>query len=465
MSRWLAGVFDPERRGERARLARALAPHEATVLECGPLHVAFSGPDPPLGDLLCLFDGHLDNAAELRRALGDTDRHGEGAQQGHVVVRAGGTHACTEHLLARAYQRWGHGLLTRLRGDFALLIWDRERGEGLLARDQLGVRPVFLHETGGTLCFASEVRHLLALLAHRPPPDPASVAHWISVSTRPGTSTLYSGVRRLRPAGVLLLDGGGAREKRWWTPRFEEPLELPDGELAARTRAALELAVRRRIAPEGHTAVLMSGGLDSSSVAALCAREAPQRTLACSAVFPEHPAANESQLIDALVETLSLSRLGAVVLPGGRSRARWNRSPRGSCHCWDGATSGRYRCCAPPPVAVLSLCSTATAAMSCSARAPTCLRTACAPLLRARRLRWRAGFRGRTRGPRAAKSRACSVRWRWAPCPTACTAHCTDRSLAAKRPRGCFLRRRARWSSPTTRSPGSASTGRAGGHA
>ncbi len=304
MSRWLAGVYDPARRGGgEDRLARALVPHPATVLDCGALRVAFTGPAPPPGEPLCLLDGYLDNAAELRRALGDAG--------------ADAALDCPERLLACAYRRWGAVLLERLRGDFALLIWDREHGEGLLARDQIGVRPLFLHDAGGTLCFAGEVRHLLALLPRRPPPDAASVAHWIAVGTRPGTSTLYDGVRRLRPAGALLFDRGSVRERRWWTPCFQEPLELPPRELAARTRAALELAVERRIAPEGRTGVLMSGGLDSSSVAALCEHVAPARTLACSATFPEHPAADEAPLIDELADTLALPSLRAVVRPGG----------------------------------------------------------------------------------------------------------------------------------------------------
>ncbi len=111
-----------------------------------------------------------------------------------------------------------------MRGDFALLVWDPERGEGMLARDQLGVRSLFLHDASGGLYFASEVRHLLALLPRRPAPDPVSVAHWITMGHRPGSATLYAGIRRLDPGATMLLDRDGVREQRYWAPRFSEPL-------------------------------------------------------------------------------------------------------------------------------------------------------------------------------------------------------------------------------------------------
>lgn len=170
MTRRLAGVFDPSARADSSRLPGALAPHAATIAEHGPLQVAYSGEPSHERAPLCLLDGFLDNAAELASAL---DCQG----------------ATGEQLLAAGWRRWGPELPARMRGDFALLVWDEEHGEGLLARDQLGVRSLYLHEASGALCFASEVRHLLALLPRRPAPDPVSVAHWITTSSRPGATT------------------------------------------------------------------------------------------------------------------------------------------------------------------------------------------------------------------------------------------------------------------------------------
>ena len=300
MTRWLAGVFDPSARADSSRLREALEPHASTLLVQGPLQLAYTGPASSTTGLLCLLDGFLDNRLELGTELGLK------------------TDSSAEAVLAAGWQRWGHDLPQRMRGDFAFVVWDPAREEGLIARDQLGVRSVFLHETGGVLRFAGEIRHLLALLPSRPPPDRASVAHWLTMSRRPGSATLYEGVRRLDPGAALHLGRHGARERAYWAPRFYEPVEQPVDELALELRGALERAVGRRLDPGESTAILMSGGLDSSAVAALAARAgAPGRVSAYSAVFPEHPAVDESSLIEELRSVLRLPGITAEVRPGG----------------------------------------------------------------------------------------------------------------------------------------------------
>jgi asparagine synthase (glutamine-hydrolysing) len=299
MTRWLAGSFDPDRRASSAQLPRALDPHAATLLEAGPLKVAYSGATAEQRAPLCLLDGYLDNAEELAGALG----HPSGTSP--------------EGLLAAGWRRWGRELPPRMRGDFALVIWDEDRGEGLLARDQLGVRSMFLHDAYGPLCFASEVRHLLAALPRRPSPDPVSVAHWITKSNRPGSATLYAGIRRLNPGSALVLDRSGAHEVRYWAPRYVEPVKASASQLITQVRDSLDRAIALRVSTDELTGVLMSGGLDSSSVAAVAATQAPGRVLAQSAVFPDHPGVDESDLIGELREVLQLAGMTAEVRPGG----------------------------------------------------------------------------------------------------------------------------------------------------
>jgi asparagine synthase (glutamine-hydrolysing) len=307
-------------------LGAALGSNGTHRADLGPLALAHTGAPAGAGALLCLLSGYLDNAAELMEAL---DRSAE--------IPPDFSH---EQLLAAGYRRWGAELLGRMRGDFALLIWDHDRGEGLLARDQLGVRSVFIHEDSGVLRFATEINHLLGLLPRRPEPDRVSVAHWIAVSNRPGPHTLFEGIRRLDPATVLTMDGQGAHERVYWAPRFVEPAPAPPAELASRTRQALELAVARRLAPESLTGVLMSGGLDSASVAALAAGQAPGRARAYSGLFPDHPAVDESQLIAELRAALGLAGASAEVRAGGMvasavaSIAAWQVPPPGWGDFW-----------------------------------------------------------------------------------------------------------------------------------
>lgn len=193
------------------------------------------------------------------------------------------------------------------------LVWDPERREGSLVRDELGVRPLFFAEVGGRLFFASELRDLLEMLPSAPGPDRDGVAHWIALSTRPGTGTLYEGVERLGPGEMLRFGPGGVTRSRYWEPRFKEPLELSAGEWAARVREALRVAVERRLDPEAGTGVLLSGGLDSASIAAV----GGDRLSACSGTFPEHPQADETGLIGDLRALLGLGGLVAEVRPGG----------------------------------------------------------------------------------------------------------------------------------------------------
>jgi asparagine synthase (glutamine-hydrolysing) len=278
VNRRLAGVFD-RRRG---KLALPLEEGVETV-----------------EGLLCRFDGHLDNAPWLRSRL----------ESGSLPREAS-----EEELVAAGYRRWGEDVLDRLRGDFALLIWDGERREGLLARDQLGVRPVYLHRGGDLLSFAGELRDLLDLLPSSPAPDRAGVAHWIALSSRPGCGTLYEGVERVGPGELLRFGRGRApQRRRYWQPRFQEPLELPPAELAERVRETLSVAVKRRLDETAETGVLMSGGLDSAAIAALGA----PAVRACSGTFPEHPEADEAELIVELRRELGLEGVTVEVRPGG----------------------------------------------------------------------------------------------------------------------------------------------------
>ena len=220
--RRLAGSFDPRGRDCSPRMPQALDDQVTTLVEQGPLRVAYTGARSRSSLPLCLLDGYLDNA----EALGSAPNNA--------------TPSSSEELLGGVWRRWEWGLPARMRGDFALLIWDREREEGLIARDQLGARSLYLYESDGAVLFASEIRDLLALLPSRPAPDPAGVAHWVAGAGRPGTQTMYSKVRRLGPGAMLRLSRHGVSELRYWIPRYEEPVLGGQSELAAssETRSA-----------------------------------------------------------------------------------------------------------------------------------------------------------------------------------------------------------------------------------
>ncbi len=302
MSRWIAGIFDPAGFAPERRLPAGLRSVDASVFHSGPMYVAASGPTPGTSPV-CLLDGFLDNGAALAEQLGCSPD------------------LTDEALLSVAWRRWGRGLPERMRGDFVLLIWDHEIGEGLIARDQIGVRPFFVHHRGASVYFACDLRHLLELLPSRPGPDTASVAHWLAASSRPGTATLYEGVQRLAAGAMLCLDRTSLRETRYWRPRYREPQRRSSQELAEETRVATATAVDRRLAPRGLTGLLMSGGLDSAAIATLAPRESRHCLRTYSAVFPDHPGVDETARIESLRQATGIEGSVFEVRAGGLLRA------------------------------------------------------------------------------------------------------------------------------------------------
>jgi asparagine synthase (glutamine-hydrolysing) len=245
------------------------------------------------------IEGRIQNAGELASEL-----------------RLGGREP-PERVLAAAYERWRNGALERLRGRFVVALWDRGSASGLLAVDRLATHALFFCEEGGRLVFASELHTLLGMLSRRPAPDHAAVAHWIAQGVLERGQTLYDGIRRLEGGHFLALERDRWSKDSYWRPRYLSAPRLPAPKAAAEVRRAVGRAVASRLPREG-AGVLLSGGVDSASVAAVAAAERETDVLrAYSALFPEHPSVDEGALVDRLTEDLGL--LGARVLFRGGS--------------------------------------------------------------------------------------------------------------------------------------------------
>jgi asparagine synthase (glutamine-hydrolysing) len=209
-------------------------------------------------------------------------------------------------------------MLARLRGNFVLLIHDPRDHSLLLACDQLGTRSLFFRADGDRLIFATEVHSLLQLLPSRPPPDELALVRWLAETTVGDGRTLYEGVSRLGAGRLLRAGGHGLELRRYWSPVYAPPRPMSRREAAEAARSALGAAVRAQLPAEGGCGVMISGGLDSSSVAAL-SREmlAPEVSLrAYSALFPDHASIDESALIGDAVADLGLG-LTSITVHGG----------------------------------------------------------------------------------------------------------------------------------------------------
>src|SRR5204862_8334336 len=122
--------------------------------------------------------------------------------------------------VADLWERAGERGLETLRGDFWVLLWDRERRSGVAVADPMGAHAPYWAAPGGRVVIASDVPDVLALLDRTPGPDPVAMAHWLAVTLGPGGRSLYEGVRRLDGGALLALEPGAPpRARRWWAPR------------------------------------------------------------------------------------------------------------------------------------------------------------------------------------------------------------------------------------------------------
>jgi asparagine synthase (glutamine-hydrolysing) len=234
--------------------------------------------DEDLG-LTVVFNGCIYNHRELRAEL---ERDGFAFQ----------SHSDTEVLL-KGWAAWGEGMLDRLAGMFAFCLVEHASGRRVLARDRLGIKPLYLCDTpDGGLRFASTLPALLAAGSVDTGVDPVALHHYLSFhSIVPAPRTILRGVRKLAPATLLVIEPGGCRrERRYWDPPFERDPAREDWTPEEWERAvldALRVAVRRRMVADVPVGILLSGGLDSSLIVALLAEEG-QRGLATFAVgFPD----------------------------------------------------------------------------------------------------------------------------------------------------------------------------------
>jgi asparagine synthase (glutamine-hydrolysing) len=207
------------------------------------------------GDVVAVVNGELYNYRELRAEL---------TAAGHEF-RGEGDVEIVPHL----YEEHGDAFLDRLRGMFALALWDERRGRLLVARDRFGIKPLYLAELPAGLVFASELAPLLALGAPSDL-DPEAIADFLSLGYVPGERTGVLGVRRLLPGHALAHEDGRTREWSYWQA---EPQ-------AHGLEETLAEAVRLHLRSDVPLAVLLSGGLDSSLIASLAAAEVdePLRT-------------------------------------------------------------------------------------------------------------------------------------------------------------------------------------------
>jgi asparagine synthase (glutamine-hydrolysing) len=241
------------------------------------------------GTLQLIFNGEVYNYLELRPPL---------EAKGHHFL----SHSDSETIL-HAYEEWGVECLHRFNGMFAFALWDSPRKQLFIARDRLGVKPLYYRWDGTTLIFASEIKAILAHPHVRAEPHLAAISEYMSAMYTTGDHTWFQGIKRLLPGHYLLVSPEGLAVRQWWdVPAHEDdPGERPKAYYVRRTRDLLEDSVRLRLRSDVPLGAHLSGGIDSSAVVALISRHlgaSGERLRTFSGAFAEGPAYDERRYIN-----------------------------------------------------------------------------------------------------------------------------------------------------------------------
>ncbi len=257
------------------------------------------------GSMSIVFNGEIYNFRELR-----------------VELERGGAKFISDHsdteVLLHGYRAWGEQLCERLNGMWAFVIHDRSKRQLFCSRDRFGKKPLFFHARPGVFAFASE---LTALKQHPGVPiqlDPLSLRKYFAYGFVPAPRTFFSGVKKL-PGGhslTLDLDSWTLRQTRYWQYQTEPFEERPHGverQWAEQLRELLDAAVARRLVADVPVGAFLSGGVDSSMIAALAMRHVGRDRLKTFSIGFEEASFDESRHARAVAEHIGASHSAQVL--------------------------------------------------------------------------------------------------------------------------------------------------------
>jgi asparagine synthase (glutamine-hydrolysing) len=269
----------PDDEGQIIHGSVALGVRRLSILDIAGGHQPMTSGD---GRISVVFNGEIYNHQELRQALKTQGRAFHSASDTEVVLAL--------------YEREGLDSVYKLNGMFAIAIHDRRSGELHLIRDRLGVKPLYYHFAGGRLTFGSEIKAILAGLDRKPEIDPRAIWDYLTFRFVPSPSTIWRDIAKLPPAHRLTIGPRHAAPKieRYWdipagAPRWREH----DADIVARFGELLRDSVSLRMLADVPVGILLSGGLDSSVVAAMAARERGRLTT-FSVGFKDRPEIDET---------------------------------------------------------------------------------------------------------------------------------------------------------------------------
>lgn len=217
------------------------------------------------GRVRIVFNGEIYNFHELRAQLVEEGYHFK-------------SHTDTEVIL-NGYHHWGRGIFSRLRGMFAIALWDARSAELILARDRVGKKPLFYAWHEGVLLFGSEIKAILACPGFSRKPELEAIHHYLSLQYVPAPWSAFQGVKKVPQASFMVVSRNGNVnvEKYWQLPSPREARHRPVQELQEELVSLIDEAVRIRMISDVPLGAFLSGGVDSSAVVAMMARHSSGR--------------------------------------------------------------------------------------------------------------------------------------------------------------------------------------------
>jgi asparagine synthase (glutamine-hydrolysing) len=264
------------------------------------------------GTIWIVFNGEIYNFQELRQDL---------AAKGHIFR----TRSDTE-VIVHLYEEMGPDCLAELRGMFAFAIWDARLERLLLARDRIGIKPLYFYRSGNSFSFASEIKALLALPEVPRVLDEQSVDTFWTYRFLPGSKTMLRGVYKLLPGHTLLIDADTAPTiRQYWDLRFAPRSKAITLEGAAQELTGLmREAVRQHMVSDAPVGVLLSGGIDSSALLSLATEESDKQISTFTIGFDEMGVVDERPFA-----RLVAQRFGSRYFEATMSREQfWDHLPQ-----------------------------------------------------------------------------------------------------------------------------------------
>ncbi len=245
----------PDDEGRHVDGPLAMGMRRLSIIDLAGGHQPLSNED---GTLWLVANGEIYNFRELRQEL---------EARGHRFA----TGSDCETLL-HLYEEHGDAFLERVNGMFGFALWDAKRRRLLIGRDRLGIKPVYVRESGGRLLFASEAKAILAASGAAPALDPVAVRAYLSLGYVPAPLSIFAGIRKLPPATLLIAEAGCVEERRYWTLPREVDATRTEAQWIEAVRAQLEKSVAMQMVSDVPIGAFLSGGVDSSGVVGFMAR-------------------------------------------------------------------------------------------------------------------------------------------------------------------------------------------------